>query len=174
MKEIEIPKGVEVKIDGEKISIKGGKGSTIKSFNSKYNSVKVEGNKILIASTSEKKLAKKGQLIEKALYKELSMAIEGVEKGFEKKMKLIFAHFPVSIESKDGYVLIKNLFGEKIPRKAKIIGDTKVEFKGQEVYVRGADIYDVEQTTANIRNACAMHDYDDRVFQDGLYISKEE
>lgn len=83
-------------------------------------------------------------------------------------------HFPIALEVKGNTLLIKNLFGERIPREAKIVGDTKLEVKGQEIIVKGVDIYDVGQTITNIRKACKVKQKDTRIFQDGIYEAHEE
>ena len=62
---------------------------------------------------------------------------------------------------------------EKTPRKAKILGDTKVEVKGQEVIVSGSNKEDTGQTAANIETACRLNKYDRRIFQDGIYIQEK-
>jgi len=76
----------------------------------------------------------------------------------------------MSIETKGTELWIKNFLGEKKPRKAKIIGKVKIEVKGQDVRVHGADKEAVGQTVANIRTATRIREKDGRVFQDGIFI----
>jgi large subunit ribosomal protein L6 len=66
--------------------------------------------------------------------------------------------------------MIKNFLGEKQPRKAKIVGQTKVEAKGQEMTVSGLSKEEVGQTIANLKSATRIRNRDSRVFQDGFYI----
>ncbi|MGI0141221.1 MAG: 50S ribosomal protein L6 [Candidatus Micrarchaeales archaeon] len=174
MFEIEIPNGVEVHIHADVVTVKGKDGSTIKRFSDKFVKVKIEGKKIVIEPSKEKKLMKKSILAEQAFATELKSAVEGVEKGVERKMQIVSAHFPISIEVKGKIIFIKNIFGERVPRQVRIQGDTKLEVKGQEVKVKGVDIYDVSQTIANIRKGCSALGHDTRVFQDGLYLVREE
>ncbi len=174
MYEIEIPSGVKVEIVGDTYTIKGKLGSTTKKIGSKFAHVKFAGNKITIEEVKTKKLARKSVLAAQSLNTELSTAVVGVEKGIEVKMKVLYAHFPTSIEIKGKKIYLKNLFGEKVPREISIVGDTKVEVKGQDVTVKGVDKYDVGQTIANIRKGCYARGYDTRVFQDGLYVVSEE
>lgn len=170
---IEIPSGVEARIDSETITIKGRLGSTTKRINPKLFAVKAEPGKITLEPTNNKKLAKKADLAMQAFASELKSASLGVQNGIEKKMVVFFSHFPITIEIKGKAISIKNIFGERIPRSTTTVGDTKVEVKGQEVIVKGVDAYDVGQTVANIRKACYSIG-DTRVFQDGLYVTKEE
>ncbi len=172
--DIEIPSGVKVEVADNLVTIKGKLGSTTKKITRKFALVKVDGNKIVVSEVKHKKLAKKSILAVQALSKELKDSLNGVEHGIEKKMKVLYAHFPTSIEIKGKTMYLKNLFGEKVPREVAIVGDTKVEVKGQDVTVKGVDKSDVGQTIANIRKGCYARGYDTRVFQDGLYVVTEE
>jgi len=69
-------------------------------------------------------------------------------------MKIVYAHFPMSIKVEGDKVIIENFLGEKAPRIAKIVGkDTKVYVKGDDVIVEGIDVEAVGQTAANIHLA---------------------
>ncbi len=176
MQEIQIPSTVKVSIsaDGSEVSISGKLGSTKKSVNRRLTSVTLKGDKMVIEEVKNQKLAKQAVLACQAVGTEMRGAVEGVEKGLEKKMKIVFAHFPMSTEIKGNLVLVKNVFGEKKPRVAKIVGSTKVEIKGQDVLVKGVDPYDVGQTAANINRLSFVRRKDSRVFQDGIYYVNEE
>ena len=67
-------------------------------------------------------------------------------------------------------LIVKNFFGEKIPRKAKIVPNVKVQVKGDEVTVSGIDIEAVGQTAANIEKCTVIKNRDRRVFQDGIWL----
>ena len=169
MYEIDL-KGVNANIENDYIIIKGSLGSTKKKFNKKFVDIKIENGKILIIpKTDNKRLKKFSENIANALKNEIERAVNSVNNGIT-----VSAHFPLSLEVKGDKLIIKNIYGERVPREAKIIGDTKIEIKGQEVYVKGVDIYDVNQTIANIINTCKNMQKDQRVFQDGIYPIKEE
>lgn len=172
--ELQIPNGVTIMVSDGSVEVKGKNGTSVKKFSRKFLSVKSAGEKLMIEATSEKKLNKKAKLAEKAVTTEIKNAIDGVEKGIEKKLQIVTAHFPISLEVKGDRLMIKNIFGERYPRSAQIIGDTKVEVKGTDVKIRGVDPYDIGQTIANIKRTCYAGSHDSRVFQDGLYIVKEE
>lgn len=175
MYELNIPENTTVTLNGNEISVKGKLGSTTKRLNTKLILMKIEGSKITIDHTvKNKRLAHKAELAGTALNNELKDAMKYVNEGLTTKMKVLYAHFPMSLELKGKELLLKNVFGEKVPRRAGIVGDTKVEIKGQDVTIKGVDRYDVGQTIANIRGACKARGYDTRVFQDGLYVSNEE
>ncbi len=174
MAEIQIQSGVEVKAEGKTLTIKGKRGTTVKTIDLRLLDLKIESGKITIGLTKNKKLQFKAGLAAMALTTEITSAMKSTTEGIEKKMTIIFAHFPMSTEIKGKEFFIKNIFGEKVPRKAKIVGDTKVEVKGQDVKITGADKYDVGQTMTNIMHACHARGQDTRVFQDGIYPAREE
>ena len=98
----------------------------------------------------------------------------GVDEGFEYRLKAVFSHFPMNLKVEGKQFTISNLFGEKVPRVAKLPWspaevEVRVENK-TDVVVKGADREKVGQTAANIERACRITKRDRRVFQDGVYI----
>ncbi|MEM3227487.1 MAG: 50S ribosomal protein L6 [Candidatus Micrarchaeaceae archaeon] len=172
-KELEVPAGIDVEIGDGMVTVKGPLGSNVRKFNSSLLLITMQNGRIRIASSDKKSLAKKSNLTVNAFSKELENDIKGVSNYFEINMETVFLHFPVTVEVKDGRFTIKNLFGERKPRSAKIVGSTKVEIKDKSVRVYGTRLDDVSQTAANIRQACKIVNKDDRVFQDGVYYSIE-
>ena len=98
----------------------------------------------------------------------------GLSEGFEYRLKAVFSHFPMNLKVEGKQFTISNLFGEKVPRVAKLPWtpaevEVRVENK-TDVVVKGADREKVGQTAANIESACRITKRDRRVFQDGVYI----
>ncbi|MEM0159560.1 MAG: hypothetical protein QXM58_01450 [Candidatus Micrarchaeaceae archaeon] len=174
MVKIALPDGVEASLEGGRIKLKGKKGSAERGFNEKYVSVRVNQGSIEIIPSKAKSIAKEASHVENALASEIKAMIDGVQNGVEEKLQVVFAHFPITFEAKGDKLYIKNIFGERVPRVTRIIGDTKVSAQGQEIIVYGSDPYAVRQTAANIRLACKMPGKDSRVFQDGVYRAIEE
>src|SRR4030065_2566176 len=85
-------------------------------------------------------------------------------------MKMVSAPFPIKASVNGDTFMIENFLGEKYPRKAKILGATKVNVKGDLVDLTGPDVEAVGQTAANIERATKIKGFDPRVFQDGIYI----
>jgi len=98
----------------------------------------------------------------------------GIDEGFEYRLKAVFSHFPLSLKVDGKQMIINNLFGEKVPRVAKLPwspDEVKVQVKNKtDVVVSGANREKVGQTAANIERACRIKKRDRRVFQDGIYI----
>ncbi len=174
MKELEIPAGVGASVDLDVVTVKGSLGSNSRRFNSALLSVKVAGNKITITPNSSRILGKKAYVAQTSFAKELSNDMQGVMKYFEIKMQSTHAHFPLTLEQRGNVLMIKNMIGERAPRSANVVGNTKIEVKGQDVRLYGTSLDDVSQTAANIRKACKTRRKDERVFQDGVYYAIEE
>ncbi|HUB92598.1 MAG TPA: hypothetical protein VL945_01415, partial [Candidatus Saccharimonadales bacterium] len=139
MASIDIPSGVQVSVSGDQVVIKGKLGSTSKKISPRFFSVKTEPNKIEIVMTKNKLLEKKANLAVLAFSAELVSSMKTVQTGIEKKMVVFFSHFPMVIEVKGKTINIKNIFGERVPRTTEIVGETKVEVKGQDVTIKGVD-----------------------------------
>jgi len=159
---VAIPQGVSVEINGLEVTVKGPKGTVTKKFSPVISLEKNNSEIIVKGSSKEKAYIGTVNSI-------LSSMIKGVTEGYSKSMKVLYAHFPVTLEVKGSIVYIKNFLGEKNPRKAKIVGPTKVDAKGQNVVVSGPDKEGVGQTIANLRAALKIREKDCRVFQDGIY-----
>jgi len=160
--EIEIPEGITASLEGNVILISGAKG---KVKNQLPSAVKIEGNKIIVSNDSKEMTNTTSALIR--------ASILGVKEGYLKKLKMIFAHFPMTLEVKGKEIYIKNFLGEKVPRVADIVGETVVKPEKEFLTVSGPDKSAVGQTVANIKTATKIKNKDPRTFQDGLYEVNE-
>lgn len=164
---ITIPDGVSIDISEGQIIVKGPKG-TVKKPAPKKMKIEKNGNTLLLTGPESEKalLGTYDSLIRSML--------KGVTEGYTKKLKALYAHFPMSFEVKGKELIIKNFLGEKNPRKSRIAGDnTKVEAKGVVLTISGPDAEAVGQTIANIKSALRIRGKDPRVFQDGVYEFSE-
>jgi len=166
---IEIPNNVEVEIHGDLVRVKGSLGSNERRFNESLLKLSKENNTVSIDASEYKTLRKKALMAINSFAKELKNDVKGVNKHFEVQMEGISAHFPMTFETKEKIVSIKNMLGERYPRFAKIIGNTKIEIKEKNLRIYGTRLEDVTQTAANIKKICKIRKKDIRVFQDGVY-----
>ncbi|MBI4019029.1 MAG: 50S ribosomal protein L6 [Candidatus Aenigmarchaeota archaeon] len=169
-KEVAIPKGVDVTIQGMELRIKGPKGELSKNFeNPLFNGiVKMEKNdNFVVSSESERRQIK---AMVGAIAAHAKNMIAGVTKGYEYTMKIHYSHFPINVEVKDKDILVKNFLGEKAPRMTKIKGKVDVKATKDTVIVKGTDLEDVGQTCRNIEEICKIVERDGRVFNDGIYV----
>jgi large subunit ribosomal protein L6 len=101
--------------------------------------------------------------------------IKGASKGFTYRLKIVFAHFPITVKIKNREIYVENFFGERSARTSKIIGsETKVTVEGEDVVITGPNIENVSQSAANLELATRIKNKDSRVFLDGVYIYSKE
>lgn len=168
---IEMPEGITANMDGDLLIIKGPLGECRKDFSKIKIKLSCKENKVEVQSLSKKKLYVSIVNTTRSLIKNM---INGVTKGFTYKLKIVYAHFPISVSVKDKNVVIENYFGERAPRIAKIVGDCKVKTKDDDVLVEGISLEDVGQTAANIEQATKVKRKDQRVFLDGIYVYEKQ
>ncbi len=164
---IQVPEGVTVNLDGQRITVKGTKGTLTRDFSHFTVSLSVEDNTVRVWAEWPRK--KEAALVG-TINSHIQNMITGVQKGFTYKIKIVFSHFPISAKVQDKTVLIENFTGERRARRAKIIGDVKVKVEAEDILVQGLNLEDVSQTAANIETATRVRRKDPRVFLDGLYV----
>lgn len=89
--------------------------------------------------------------------------ITGVTKGFQYKMRLVYAHFPINPVIGDGgkSVEIRNFLGEKIVRKCPMLEGVQIkEGAKDELIIEGNDIENVSQSAASITDKCRVREKD--------------
>jgi large subunit ribosomal protein L6 len=171
--EVEAPASVTMTKDGNVIIVKGRLGIVKKDFTKLPAIISIDGNKTTIKPYGTRK---RDLAVTNTARSIITGMIKGVEKGHTYRLKIIFAHFPISVKVKGREVQVENFFGERSPRVSQIRGEgTKVSVLGEDVVVQGPSLEDVSQTAANIELSTKIKNKDQRVFLDGLYIySKEE
>ncbi len=168
---VSMPEGVTVSLAGRTLSVKGKLGEAKKSFDKINVNIGVEGSKVVISPFSAKK---KDNVIINTITSIINNMVTGVTKGYTYKVKVVYAHFPITVKTKGNQVLVENFVGERSPRVAEIVGSTKVSVEGDDVIVKGVSLEDVGQTAANIELATKIRRKDQRIFLDGLYIYHRE
>ena len=168
--EIPIPEGIEVTIQDE-IVIAGSAGELKRKFKNRNIKITKDDDKIFLEAPFPKK---RDKAMLGTIKSHLTNMITGLTDGFSYKMKIVYAHFPMTVKVAGRSVTIENFLGERHPRTAKILGKTKVLIKGDEVTVEGINKEDVGQTMANIEQATKIKGRDPRVFQDGIYLISKE
>jgi len=171
VKTIEVPNGVEVKVNGRIVSVKGEKGELTKDFSEAPVSVQFEGKEIKVQANWPRK--REAALVG-TVCSHIQNMITGVTKGYTYKLKIVFSHFPISVKVKENMVSIENFTGERSPRWARIMGDVRVSAKEDDVIVQGVNIEDVSQTAANIEHATKVKRKDPRIFLDGIFIYEKK
>ena len=164
---IPIPDKVKIILTKKMLYVEGPLGKTRKDFKRIPVVLSVDDKSVLLKSLGTRKrdyaIFNTAQSIIKSL-------IEGVQKGYTFKMKIVYAHFPITIKIKDRNILVENFQGERAPRISKIRGDTKVVTKGDDVVLTGPVLTDVSQTAASLQQNTKVKNKDHRVFLDGIYL----
>ncbi len=172
MNEIALPSEVSITKQENLITTKGSFGSVQKDFTKMPAIIDLQDNKITIKSRGNRK---KDFALVNTLQSVINNMIKGSSQGFTYRLKIVFAHFPISIKIKGKDIVVENFFGERSPRTSKIIGnDTKVSVEGEDIIVKGPNIENVSQTAANLELATRIKNKDSRVFLDGVYIYSKE
>lgn len=165
---IPIPEGVTVTIDGSDVTVKGDGGEIKRNFDHNNITVSNDDDEVTVSVAFPNK---KDKAMVGTIRSHIANMIYGVKHGFTYKMKIVYAHFPMTVKVKGKLVTIDNFLGERNPRTAKIIGDdVKVSVKGDNVTITGINKEHVGQTMANIEQATKIKGRDPRIFQDGIYL----
>ena len=169
--EVEIPEKVTVKFADGILEVSGPKGNVRKDFERIPVNLSIEDKKITVKPYGKRK---KDLAITNTCRSIIRNMITGVLDGYTYKLKVVFAHFPISIKIKGKQISIENFFGERSPRVIDIIGDCKVSVEDEDLVIKGASLEDVSQTSANVELGTKIKDKDARVFLDGLYVYSRE
>ncbi len=164
---VELPDGVTASMEGRAFSVKGRLGTVKKDFDRINVEIQVEGRSILIRPVSRKK---KDTVISNTVHSLVENMVTGVTKGYSYRLKVVYAHFPISVKTKGDMIVVENFVGERSPRLSQIIGDCKVTVEGDDIVVKGVSLEDVGQTAANLELATKIKHKDQRIFLDGIYI----
>ncbi|MFW9927336.1 MAG: 50S ribosomal protein L6 [Candidatus Thorarchaeota archaeon] len=170
-KRIEIPSECQVSLEEKTVKINGPKGTLERSFPEPQTRIKIEGNELIASTHINRKRAK--ALVGTVVAHVRNMFI-GVQHGYEYELKIVYSHFPITVEIQDKTVIIKNFIGERGVRKARLIGDIEIKTTEDEVFISGINIEHVAQSAANIQQACRIRDKDRRIFLDGIYVIRKK
>jgi large subunit ribosomal protein L6 len=166
--ELPIPEKVDIKKRDHLIVVTGSKGTISKDIHKLPAEITVTDKTVTIEPVGKRK---RDLAITNTAKSIIANMFQGVEKGFRYKLKIVFAHFPISVKVKGKEIHVENFFGERSARISHIVGDTTtVNVNGDDVVVEGPSLEDVSQTAANIESSTRVKGKDQRVFLDGLYI----
>jgi len=143
-KPVELPKGVEININGQAITVKGGKGSLSRDI---HNSVGItqEDNLLTFVPKDGSKAAMALAGTMRALTNNM---VVGVSEGFEKKLELVGVGYRAQAQGQK----LNLTLGFSHPVDYAVPEGVSVETPSQtEVVVRGTDKQQVGQVAAEIR-----------------------
>ena len=164
---VELPDGVSAKYVDGSLTVTGPLGKVNQDFSKIPVDLEITGGGVSVVTHGARR---KNRSILNTAKSLIHNAVAGVTKGYEYKLKVIYAHFPVNVKVQGKKVLVENFYGERSPRVAEIIGDTKAVVQGEDIILTGVSMQDVGQTAANLEQATKVKRKDQRVFLDGVYV----
>ena len=166
---IEISSELNISIKNKEVTVNGPNGTLKRDFKfARTISIEKEDNKITLFTYHPRK---KQRSLLNTVKSHIQNLMDGAQNNFIYKMKIIYAHFPMTVKTQGDKVIIENFLGERSPRLAKIHGKkTQITVDGDDVIIESPYIEDAGQTAANIQLATKIKNKDPRVFQDGIYL----
>lgn len=141
---VAIPSGVDVKIDGQTVTVKGSKGELTRSFSELMN-IKVEDGNIIVERPDDSREAKSLHGLTRTL---LANMVEGVSNGYSKKLQLVGVGYRAALKGKD----LEIQLGFSHPVIVKAPENISFEVPSQtEIVVSGISKEKVGQVAADIR-----------------------
>ena len=168
--EVEVPlvDSVTASVNETVLNIKGPKGELSRDFKFPRVYVEVKDGNVVVGT---KKYSQREKKIIHTYRAHIKNLIEGVTNGFEYKLVVVYAKFPITVELKGNTFSVKNLLGEKVPRTVTIPEGVKVEIKAnKDITVSGIDKEKVGQVAASLEQSTRVLNMDRRVVQDGIFI----
>ena len=167
-KPITIPAGVDVKIDGSKVTVKGPKGELSNTFNSDI-SIAIEGTEIIVTRPSDVKEHRSLHGLTRTL---IANMVEGVTNGYSKTLEVNGVGYRVQ---KQGKNLVMNLGYSHQVIMEETDGIT-IEVPGpNQIIISGADKQKVGQFAAEVREKRPPEPYKGKgIKYAGEYIRRKE
>ncbi|OLS16170.1 MAG: 50S ribosomal protein L6P [Promethearchaeota archaeon CR_4] len=165
---LEIPDSVKLKLEGKQVIVEGKRGKITKDLgHARVVNINRKDKQLVFSVEFPRK---RERALLRALIAHVENMIIGVTKGFTYKMKLVYAHFPFTVEVKGDQIIVANFLGERGMRVAKKVGDVKVQVTKDDLILSGNNKDDVSQTCSNLHLLLKIRKKDPRIFQDGLYM----
>ncbi len=142
---VEIPENVQITVEPNSIAVKGPLGELKRRYPQSSMQIEQANHTLNIFSSNARKeeVAAVG-----AIASHVQNMIIGVTKGFTYRMKVVYAHFPITVKPSPERVVIENFQGEKTPRRARVRGKVDISLDGDDIIIKGTEIESVAQTAA--------------------------
>jgi large subunit ribosomal protein L6 len=167
-KPIEIPAGVTVTLNNSTVTVKGPKGELTRSFNPDIE-IKIEENLVTITRPSD---AKEHRALHGTTRALIANMVEGVSKGFERKLELIGVGYRVQ---KQGNKLVLNV-GYSHPVEFEPEAGLEIEVPANtKITIKGTDKERVGELAANIRQVRPPEPYKGKgIRYEGEFVRRKE
>ena len=167
-KPIAIPAGVEVKLNGSEVTVKGPKGELKNTFSADMN-IAIEGNEIIVTRPSDVKEHRALHGLTRTL---IANMVEGVTNGYKKQLEVNGVGYRVQ---KQGKNLVMNLGYSHQVIMEEIPGITIDVPSPNSIVISGADKQMVGQFAAEVREKRPPEPYKGKgIKYVGEYIRRKE
>ncbi len=141
---VTIPAGVEVKIEGHKVSVKGPKGELAREFNPMMN-IAMEGGEVVVTRPDDGREARSLHGLTRAL---INNMVVGVSEGYSKKLELVGVGYRAALKGKN----LELQLGFSHPVVVEAPENIEFEVPSQtEILVKGISKEQVGQVAADVR-----------------------
>ncbi|AOM84545.1 50S ribosomal protein L6 [Salisediminibacterium beveridgei] len=168
LKPVEVPSDVEVKLDNNVVTVKGPKGELTRELHADMQ-VTVEGNEVTVARPSDHKEHRSLHGTTRSM---INNMVEGVSKGFEKKLELVGVGYRAQ---KSGKKLILNV---GLSHQVEFEDGNGIEIdvpSNTQITVKGIDKELVGAVASNIRSTRKPEPYKGKgVRYEGEFVRRKE
>jgi len=169
--DITAPNGVTFSFANKILKVKGPNGEKEKILDYAYIKFDVTQDKILLKATRVTKREKRMMGSFKAHIKNM---IRGATEDIVYKLKICSSHFPMQVTVQGDILTLKNFAGERFPKMQKIPKGVDVKVNGDIIEVKSGDKELAGKTAGLIERMTSRPQFDNRVFQDGLFIIEKD
>jgi large subunit ribosomal protein L6 len=173
---ITLPDDVTYEYDNSIVTFNGPEGTIEKDVTDKRISVSGD-DELILTYPAANKTAKR------VIYSNASRlrnAAHGVVDPWTYTMKICSGHFPMQVQVQDDELVIENFIGESTPRSIEstprsitIPDDVDIDVDGDDLLLTSFDKERAGQVAGRIENMCKRTGFDERIFQDGIYITEK-
>ncbi len=168
IKEVVIPDGTNVSFENGVIRVTGPRGELSRNLDCPGLRVKVDKGRISFESESDRRRAK---ALAGTWASHARNMIDGVNHGFEARLKIVYSHFPMKFSVEGKKVVLGNFLGGRKNREIEIKGDVEIRNEKDDVIVTGINKEEVGQAASLIESMARVRGFDRRVFQDGIHLT---
>lgn len=140
---VSIPSGVEIKVEGNEIVVKGPKGILNLAMHPSID-IRIENSQVLVSPVVDSRIARQQHGLRRTL---LANAVQGVTKGFDKILEVIGVGYKVNVQ---GNTVVLNV-GFSHPVNFVLPSGVQAKADNNKIVVSGCDKQVVGEVAAQIR-----------------------
>lgn len=145
-KPIKVPSGVELKVDGSNVAVKGPKGSLQRDLHPNMK-IEYQGDEVKVTRPTDGRIDRSLHGLTRTL---INNMVVGVTEGYSKQLNIVGVGFKVALKGKD---LLLNLgHSHPIDYPAPKGVEFEVDNKKNTIVIKGTNKESVGQTAAEIRS----------------------